>query len=237
MIISGLLGGGTPVIKRIQVQEDFATAGVPATDVAANDPGIALVSTGTFADVVGVTLDTATFSTTQGTGANSAERLVSVIINPDAIVKGRLSGGATAGTALAQQTVTVANAGGITIETGTAWNSPEFDEGVAWGFSGSNVAQKRKITATSGTTATINVPFDNAIAVGDIFLRSAHWTWTDAMVLQLTTNLDEVDASIAVGTGGAVKVIDTDLLDISSEGTLKSFVYWLWDDPKLGQAT
>lgn len=125
MIVSGLLSGGAPVIKSYQVNATFANAGVPALVSAAGEAGIDLPTTTGAVDMVGVTLDTATYSTTQG----DAEALVRVIINPDAILKMRMSGGATTGTSLTLQEVTTASAGGTVITTGAEWSSPTYDEG------------------------------------------------------------------------------------------------------------
>ena len=174
-------------------------------------------------------LDTAVYSTTQGTGSSSAERLVSVIINPDAILRARMSGGATEGTALAQHVVTAQDTAGTTITTGTVWNNPDMDEGVAWCYSGANVGQARKIVDADGTTATLLIPFDRTIEIGDVFLR-APYALMQGYAVQLTTNFYEADASIVVDTGAGFKVIDWELNDLSNDGTLKSYIEMLPTD-------
>jgi hypothetical protein len=229
MEVSGLLSGGAPVIKKYQINATVANAGVPLLVGAAGEAGLDLPTTTGAADVVGLNLDTATYTTTQGTGASSAERLVSVIINPDAILKARMSGGATEGTALTLYDVTTASAGGTAITTGDDWSSPEFDEGVVWGYDGANVGQVRKITSTSTTAGTVLVPFDYATVVGDNFLRAPYWTMQGTTV-QLTTNFYEADASIAVGTGAGFKPIDLELNDLSGDGRNTSYVFMLPTD-------
>lgn len=229
MEVSGLLSGGAPVIKKYQINATVANAGVPLLIGGSNEAGLDLPTTTVAVDVVGLNLDTAVYTVTQGSGSDSAERLVSVIINPDAILRARMSGGAAEGTALAQHTVTVENSGGTAIETGTEWSSPTFDEGVVWGYSGNNVSQSRKITSVSSTVGTVLIPFDYSILVGDVYLRAPYWAMQGATV-QLTTNFLEADASIAVATGAGFKVFDMDLEDLSGEGTLKSYIEMLPTD-------
>ena len=72
--------------------------------------------------------------------------------------------------------------------------------------------------------------------VGDNFLRAPYWP-LQTLTLQTTTNLYQADASIAVGTGGAVRVIDIIHRDIANEGRTKSEVLFILDDHALGQTT
>ena len=157
MEVSGLMSGGYPLIKKYQINATVANAGVPLLVGAAGEAGLDLPTTTGAQDMVGLNLDTATYSTTQGSGASSAERLVSVIINPDAILRSRMSGGAAEGTALSLYDVTTASAGGTAITTGDEWSSPTFDEGVVWGYDGANVGQSRKLTSVSSTAGTVTV--------------------------------------------------------------------------------
>src|SRR3990167_10998469 len=109
MEVSGLMGGGAPLIRRYQVGASVSRLGQAHRVSTWNNAGIRLVTTTDAQEFVGVNLDTATYTTTQGSGADSAERLVSVIINPDAILRMRMSGSATEGTALTQYTGTTAS--------------------------------------------------------------------------------------------------------------------------------
>lgn len=140
-----------------------------------------------------------------------------------------MSGGATEGTALTQYDVTTASAGGTAVTTGDDFSSPQFDEGVIWGFDGANVGQARKITSTSTTAATVTIPFDNATVVGDNFLIAPYW-FMATTTLQLTTNLFQADASIAVATGAEYVVVDMELNDISHDGTTNSHVLFMARD-------
>lgn len=234
MEVIGLLSGGAPVIKKYQVNATFGNAGVPALIGASNEAGLDLPTTTAAADVVGITLDTATYTTTQGTGSSSAERLVSVIINPDAIIRARMSGGSTEGTALTQYTVTTADSDGVQVITGDDWSSPETDEGVVWGYSGSNVGQIRKVTSTATTYGQVTVPFDYNPAVGDVYLKAPYWPM-QCVTVQLTDAFYEADASIAVGTGANFAPIDLECNDISNDGTTKSYVHMLARDHFLGR--
>ena len=229
MEVNGLLSGGAPVVKKYQINATVSNVGVPLLIGGANEAGLDLPTTTAAADVVGLNLDTATYSTTQGTGSSSAESLVSVVINPDAIYRARMSGGATEGTALTLYDVTTANAAGTTITTGDDHTSPEFDEGVVWGYDGANVSQSRKITSTTSTAMVVTVPFDNDTIVGDNFLRAPYWAM-QGVTVQLTTNFYEADASIVVATGAPFLPIDMELNDISSEGRNTSYVHMIAGD-------
>ena len=222
MDVIGLLCGGAPVLKKYQVAAT-AIAGVPLLTPAGNGAGLAACTTTSAADMVGVTLDAVTYTTTQGTGASSAERLVTVVINPDAIIRMKMSGGATADTALGLNTVTTASSGGTAVTTAAEWSNPTFDEGVTWGYDGANVGQFRKITSVSSTAGTVTVPFDYGTVVGDNFLRAPYWPM-QTLTVQLGTIFTQADASIAVGTGAEFRVIDLDLRDLADSGRTNSFV-------------
>ncbi|MCH8914189.1 MAG: hypothetical protein IIA33_11555, partial [Planctomycetes bacterium] len=203
--------------------------GVPLLIDTAGQGGLNVGAETVAADFVGMSHDTATYSTVQGIGDSSAQSLVSVIIQPDAVWMAALSGGPTEGTALNQHTVTTANAGGTVITTGTAWDSDNYDEGIVWGYAGANVGQYRKITTTSSTAGTVIVPFDNAINVGDIFLRAPFWPFATT-TLQVTSAFFQVDAEEAVATGGEYVVVDHELLDRGGSGTTKSKVFFMARD-------
>ena len=224
MKVSGLLSGGAPVIKRYQVTETFGYAGEYAMIGATSEAGVNEGTTTASNDAVGVTLDTATYSTTQGTGASSAEALVSVVINPDQIVRARMSGGATDGTALSAVTVTTASSGGTAVTTAAEWSSPTYVDGTVWGLTGANVGQHRKITSVSSTAGTVLVPFDYATVVGDTFLRIPIHPM-DSIVVQVCTNITEVDMSAAISGDSELVCIDLDL-----NGTLDSYAYFVFGD-------
>lgn len=224
--VKDLTGNANPIIKKYAIGATFSNAGILAEAPNAGEAGITPCTTTASVDVVGITLDTATYGTTQITDGTGTQKYVSCVVNPMGVYRFIMSGGATEGTALSQHTVTTASAGGTAVTTATAWNSPTYDEGVTWCYSGANVGQFRKITSVSATAGTVTVPFDNGIVVGDIFLRAPYWAPADAtsLTLQFTTNLYQADASIAVGTGAAVTFYELELYSLSSSGTSKSAV-------------
>jgi hypothetical protein len=113
-----------------------------------------------------------------------------------------------------------------------------MDEGVIWGYDGANAGQKRKVTSVSSSAATVTVAFDNDTVVGDNFIDAPYWFLDDtSKTVQTTTNLYQADASIAVGTGGAAKIIDLELRDASDDGKNKSFILFVLDDHALRETT
>lgn len=225
--------GATPHIKKYQIAATSSVIGVPKLIPAADGAGVAVATTTSLADMVGITLDTATYVTAQQTDGTSAERLVSLIVNPDAVYWALMSQGATLGTALTLRAVTTASADGLAVTTAESWTATEYDEGVVWGYDGANVGQARKITSTSATAGTVTVPFDYDTVVGDNFIRAPWWP-PQTLTMQLTTNLDGADASIAVGTGAQAKAVELVLGNLSNSGRTDSWVIWVPTDHVFG---
>src|SRR5690606_3729539 len=200
----------------------FANAGILVEAPNAGEAGVTPCTTTAAADVVGISLDTATYVTAQQTDGTSANRMISVVVNPLGVYRYLMSGGATEGTALTQYDVTTASTDGLTVTTGDDWSSPEFDEGAIWGYDGANTSQLRKITSTAATAATVTVAFDYDTVVGDNFLRAPYWPAdATALTLQFTTNLYQANAAIAVGTGAAVNIVELEAYDKASDGSTK----------------
>lgn len=196
----GLLHGGAPYVKKYQVSASLTRVGIPLLAVAASEAGLDIGGTTAINDLVGCNLDLATYATAQG--ANSPEALATVIINPDAIWKIFMSGGAASGTAEVQRDVTTASTDGLSVTTGDTWNSADTDEGHIWGVTGANAGQKRKITSTSATAATVTVAFPYDTAVGDLF-SWAPVTPMSGQTVTLTTELDEFRQDVAVASNTA----------------------------------
>ncbi len=218
-----LTGNSCPVMKKYQVAAT-AIKGIPLLIPAAGGAGLATSTTTSAANMVGVTLDGATYVTAQQTDGTSAEREVTMIVNPDAVWRIKMSGGATEDTALTLLPVTTASTSGLAVTTASEWSSPTFDEGVTWGYDGANAGSNRKITSVSSTAGTVTVAFDQDTAVGDNFLRAPYWP-TQSVAIQLSTLLTQADASIAVGTGAALVPVELYLRDITDSGQTNSFVY------------
>ena len=233
-----LTGNTSPFVKKMVIGATFSQAGILAETPDANQAGVTPPATTTAADIAGITTDTATYVTAQQTDGTSANRGVSVVMNPYGAYRFLMSGGAGDGTALTLYDVTTAAADGLSVTTGDDWTSPQFDEGVIWGYDGANATQARKITSTSATAATVTVAFDQDTVVGDNFLRAPYWPGdATALTLQFNTNLHQADASIAVGTGAPATIIELELYDLSGEGRTKSTVLFMSNDNRWNLAT
>ena len=145
--------GGSPIIKKYQIGEAMADGGVPVLVGGAGNAGLSLASTTAASDLVGITSNPQdTLVTAQQSDNSDPAREISVIINPDAVYRAKLSGGATSGTDLTAHTVTTASATGLVVTaSGSTFDSPELDEGTIHCISGANVGITRKITSTSGS--------------------------------------------------------------------------------------
>ena len=229
-------GTSTAMVKKYQVAATNNVLGVPYLRTAGAGTGLVLGTTTGVANAVGVNIDTAgTYVTAQQSDNSDTSRLTSIIINPGAVYKMLMSGGATNGTALTLYPVTTASTDGLAITTASEWSSPTYDEGTAWGYDGANAGKVRKITSVSSTAGTVIVAFPYDTAVGDNFLR-APWNPTQTITLQLTTTLDQADASIAVGSGGAWDIVELLCGDIGSEGRTNSYVFAMFQDHIFGGA-
>ncbi len=228
MELASLLGGGTPVLKRYQVDQTFSVAGIPALESASGEAGVDLGTTTGCADLLGFSLDTATKYTSQQTG--TAAQLLTVIVNPDAVWRGRMSGSATEGTALRLYTVSTESTDGLSVVTDNDPNSPDLADGIVWGYSGGNVGQQRKITTTGSNDATVEIPFDNTLAVGDTFLMYNRYI-ADIAGVVLTAALWELSSAVAENASGAeFRLFDAELGDINHEGRDKSYALLVSSD-------
>lgn len=223
MELAYTMSGAAPLLKKYQVNATTSTVGVPLLIPAAGNAGVVLATTTGAADMVGVNIDTATYVTAQQTDGTSAQRQVTLIVNPDAVWRMKMSGGAANNTALTLYDVTTASTDGLAVTTGDDWTSPQFDEGYVWGYDGANAGAARKITSTSATAATVTVAFDRDTVVGDNFLRCPY-SPIQGITIQLTTTLDQADASIAVATGAGFKTVELILKDFTDDGRANSYV-------------
>ena len=198
----GILSGGAPVLKKYQVAASVTALGIPLLGVAANGGGLALGTTTSSQDMVGINLDLATYGAAQLASGASPEALCTVLINPDAVLLIPMSGAAAAGTAITTLAATSASTTGLDITTGTSWTGTERDEGMAWCESGANAGQMRKIGSTSGTAGTVVVAFQNDIAIGDVFSWAPVFNMTN-QTITLCTELTEFRQDVAVATNTA----------------------------------
>lgn len=225
----GSLVGGKDFLSDFLVSKAFIAAQIVVKETTTTDPGEVDDPAGTgsggvtdTADVLGCTTDQATYSATatQNPGAfwpptsGALENLVRIEVNPFAIYRFPVAGGATAGTALAQGTgsaagniISISTAGSRTVLTaaGTTGNIGVIDMtgGLVMGRTGANVGQIRKMTAyTASTSQTVTVQFLNPTVVGDTFLRVPYSRMISKT--QMTSNFAEMNGLIACNNAGAV---------------------------------
>jgi len=215
--------GSAPIVKKYQIGEAMATAGVPVeVETLANVAGVLLCETTTAADVVGVTLDAqATRNTAQQSDNSDPAVYVTVIAQPDAIYRAKLSGGATSNTALTANTNSVADATGLllTMGLGTA-----YDDGYIWGATGANAGVVRKVTAVDGTNEVPIIAFPYDIAVGDTFYAATFGPAT-LCGIQLTSTLEQIDATADLQSTDNFRCVKMDLRPTAEDGANNSFAY------------
>lgn len=197
----GILSGGAPYIAKFQVSASLTRLGIPLLAVASAEAGLNLPATTAINDMVGCNIDLATYGTAQVAGG-SPEAVASFICNPDAIWKVFMSGGAASGTAEVTRDITTATSDGLDVTTGDDWSSPTVDEGVAWGVTGVNAGQLRKVTSVSSSAATVTVAFDYDHQIGDLFSWAPVCPWS-LQTVTLTTELDEFRQDVAVASNTA----------------------------------
>lgn len=218
-----LLGGHAPWMRKYQVAATVSILGVPHLVTAAGTAGLAVATTTGAVNMVGINIDTATYGTAQVAGGNP-EALCSFIINPDAVWKIPMSGGATEGTVLATRTVTTASTTGLAVTTGDDWSSPTLDEGYLWGYDGANAGHTRKITSVSSTAATVTVALPVDTVVGDKFLYFPSAPFT-LETLTLTTALTQARQDVAVATNTAEFItVALVMRNLASNGLYESYV-------------
>src|SRR3990167_7203899 len=113
-----LSGGSTAIVKKYQVAATNTTIGRPYLKAADGGVGVVLGTTTGSADYIGVNIDAAgTYAAAQNSDGSENAKITSIIVNPLAVYRARLSGAAADGTALTAHTVTTATTDGLTIRT------------------------------------------------------------------------------------------------------------------------
>lgn len=225
MEVLGTLSGGSIVVKRYMASATMSTAGIVVTahDAMATDIGevTAAVAAGAAMEVMtGVTVDVTT-EAVAATGVESTDAIsVDVVVNPDAIYRTRMSQTA-ANDAITQQTTTGASATGVLVTGVTTLN-----EGICWGFSGSNIGDYR---ITDGSAAP-SINWINAVAIGDVYLVASgspngliptQETW------DLTTDLTEVIIGAASADNDNFKALDVETRGIDEDGDNNSYYHMI----------
>lgn len=238
MELAYTLSGGAPLIKKYMAGTTISTAGIPllgavdaGTDLGSVEPITASSAVNTGSQV-GLCLDTS--GTVAATGiTDSDDLMVSVIVNPDAVLRAKMSATSTADTALTIGTTTGASAGG-TVTTGVT----TFDNGVVWGYDGGNVGEFRRCDDTAGS---VSINFPNAIATGDRFLavhgfpcsvELTNWECYD-----LTTDLTQIVAETAVTDTDNFATVDMELRDLSETGESNSYYHLIANNHLFGSSS
>ena len=195
---AGLIGqfhiGATTVAGALQMRESTQTNAseiIPCTTTAATD-------------FVGVALEAVTYSTTQADFDGfpsykmpNEEGTIALTWDPLQVIRLRVSGDATTGSALATAapaqilTNDTADATGLVI-TDTAVGTADFSGGLIIGRTGANSGIVRKQTSHNNSTDTnVVVPFPRTIAANDTFIRVPFSKASQDV--QLTSNFVEAD--------------------------------------------
>jgi hypothetical protein len=211
------LGGGAPVVKKFIVDSAAAVlAGVPVISnmETADADGIIVVGATAAAGILGVTLDGGTTTAAQ-VGSTDNAAYASVVINPDAVIRARLNGGATEDTALTVITTSTASTDGLKPCNCT-------DEFLVWGYSGLNAGYVRR--ATAAATVVIAMPFN--CSVGDEFLETSTVPAEATQWPVITTNATQVNAAGAVDADiDNFTVVENILRDKNGDGRNKSYTF------------
>ena len=230
-----LSGGSTAVLKKYHVAATNTVVGRPYLKTADGGVGVVLGTTTGAVDFIGVNIDApGTYAAGQNSDGSENAKTVTLIMNPTAVYKARLSGGSTDGTALSARSVTTASTDGLTV-THSAYDasSPEMDEGTIWGLTGANAGIVRKVTSTSSTATTVILAFPRDTAVGDTFaLAPIHPT--RSITAQLTTNCTEIDASAAISGDATIVVVEMICNDSANNGLTESYALIQFCDSLFG---
>lgn len=211
------LHGGSPFVKKLSIDGGTTViAGVPVQSSAENadNDGITVAATTTCVGGLGISVDTATSTDAQsGTSADNAGFL-SCIINPDAVFRAKLSGGASEDTALA-----VVSAAQAASATGVAITSAQ-DEYVVWGYSGANRGHVRRCDGA----ATVVKAFPQAIAQFDEFLETNTVPYEASQWPTLSTLLTQVVADSGIDAAhDNFTVVEQWLRDETQDGLNNSY--------------
>ncbi len=238
---NSLAGIGALPVRRFKIGSTVTKGQVICKDETSGQLAEILdpASVNDYSEMLGIANEGGTYSTSQGTGASSAEVLVECSYSPFMIIKGLCSGATTASTALGSGldenilTNTSASSGG-TVVTDSDVGTSDFIGGYMYALTGQNAGASRIVTSHSDNTSeTVTVPFDYALAVGDTFVRTFAF---GNQGLELTTNFEQFNMK----PGAGVNLPDTGMaivwnveVDTSNQGTSAAPVvhtYWVPSD-------
>lgn len=200
MELLGTISGGAPVMKRFIASATVPSAGVPfiGTNDGSTDIGdvLQMAATGTVLTTGSVGLGVDTTGTVSATATPTSDVLVTVAVNPDLIIRAKMSGGATEDTALTIITTSSADSGGVTLNGFTS-----VDGRTVWGYDGANKGERRQFDSTNGG---VGLRFPNSIGSSDRFLECAGSPCMSVVASlaypDITTLLTQMDALTAAST-------------------------------------
>jgi len=225
-----LLSGGAPIVKRFLASAAIDNAGIVLeADDAAAGSGVGGVSLPAASAVggpsVGICIDTvSSFPDDPDAQVNAdADVFVSVIVNPAAVYRAKMSGSSTADTALASFSPDAADSLGENVSDSA---TTAVSGGAVWGLSGGNSGIVRRADTTDPRVA---VSFPNAIATSDVYSYAATFPGAglgaSGMYLDLTTDLTQVVGQTSVVDTNNFNCIDGEFNDSSSDGTTNSYLH------------
>lgn len=224
MNTAGHLYGGAPRLEQYQIGEDI-TAGTPLEASALADvDGVVNHEQNEGLMSIGLAIDGGTRLTAQQSDNSDPQVLIRVDVRPDIIVRARMCGGQTAGTALSEFTNTSADTAGTTLTF--AASQATYDDGYAIGATGANAGAWRKVTALT-TTGTLVIPFQFDIAANDTFFLSTVGPGERAGV-GLTTDLTEVDVTDDEQAENNFRVVRWEVRSKAERGARESYLHMVF---------
>ena len=233
MIGVGYIGGTNQAeFVRLQVVEACANGGIPVLHpTLANTSGIRKCTTTTCEDAIGLLKNpVATRNTAQQSDNSDPAALGLVDVNPHLLIKARMCGGATAGTALTAVANTAVSTDGLTLTFSASQST--YDDAYCVGATGANAGIMRKMEAVT-TTATLEVAFPFDIAVGDEFYLFTPGPGEDDEV-QLTSDLTEIDVTANNSSNLTLRMRNAQVKAADERGDIDSHAIIYFSEHLLG---
>ncbi len=231
MEFSYTLCGAAPRYKKMILGVQSDVRGVPLIAGTAALAGAIKATTTAAVDFLGVqtNVPAVSYGTAQNSGHTENASIAEVIVNPDAVYRAKLCGGATSGTDLSAIATTAGSTTGLTATFTTL--SGNYDEGTLYCVTGNNKGISRRIASIAANVATMTVAFPKDIGSGDEFIAIPFAPDTANQYVQLTTDLTEVDATAAVDTDNAnFRVVEIKMNEVGD-----SYAYLIAVDHMYGQ--
>ena len=224
-----LTGEGSALLRRFKIgattvagsivikQTSFLGTITPATTTAA-------------ADAFGLCMEAGTYTTTQGTGADTANVEVYTVYNPFAIFHAPIHGGTNANNITSALDIT-SQASGVANATNISDANLPSDSmagGWAYGLTGANKSQTRVITSfQSATSANVEIPFDVNFAVSNFFL--VFGGGPGVAKLEFGSNITTALQYYPTATGANVRILEVIVDDHDPSAPTAKYAFVLSD--------